>query len=345
MVIETRNPFIDVIEAPDLGTKIVAKDGDDAAGYVTVSDVIEVPFEDTIVGQALDTKLLAKAGTDPVGYVTVEDVLGVPIEATGGSEARSLADWLSMLEGTTRIRMAGYVPEYNMDGTQVEDSGDALSGQIVIDLGDFTLPAGASKQHAFMSWKGTVRSAEATAEQEGLKVLRFQLNSDNADAYFIQGAIILSGGTGVGKDVKAIYGRASLDENAIGAVFGLVGGITIPTSATPNANSAALQLTVDGDKVGSGNAIYIGSSEATRNIRRGLFFETSLTFAEAVLEASAGSTGRLPPLDGFWRQSLPRAQHRHDACVAERERDRRQLPGAEQHGPCARDRQCHRTSV
>lgn len=56
-MVTTRNPFIDHIEAPDLATKIVAKDGSDDAGHVTV-----------------------------------EDVLSVPVTATGSTEARSLAD-------------------------------------------------------------------------------------------------------------------------------------------------------------------------------------------------------------------------------------------------------------
>lgn len=57
----TRSVFADPIEAPDLATKIVAKDGTDDAGYVTVEDVVNF------------------AGT-------------ANVTATGGSEARTIAD-------------------------------------------------------------------------------------------------------------------------------------------------------------------------------------------------------------------------------------------------------------
>ena len=43
----TRNAFADLIEAPDVNTKLLAKDGIDAAGYMTVENLLDVPVTAT----------------------------------------------------------------------------------------------------------------------------------------------------------------------------------------------------------------------------------------------------------------------------------------------------------
>ena len=82
----TRNAFADLIEAPDVNTKLLAKDGIDAAGYMTVSDVLDVPV--TAAG-GTEPRTLADRFTD---HVSVFDFIDLDVQERITARTTTQAD-------------------------------------------------------------------------------------------------------------------------------------------------------------------------------------------------------------------------------------------------------------
>ncbi len=199
---------------------------------------------------------------------------------------------LSAIQGAAlslRNRFTGYTPLYNLNGAMTEGGGTDLSVQHIYDMGDITLPTGASIQHCVMRFAGIARNGDAF-ETAGAKFISFNMDSYNADAYGAIGTLTLKTGT---KEVKALYGRASLESTTGGVGVALVGGVTIDAAAAPTA-AWPLQLTLDGAGSASsvGRFVSLGSDQAAKIAAYCIYSDPKIGYQTAFIRAWNSGAGQ-----------------------------------------------------
>lgn len=272
----TRKPFIDPIEAPDLSTKILAKDAADAAGYLTVEDVLSVPYhlfyakdygvvgdgatdDTTSLNLALAAAAAAGGGTVilPGGTlcgVTAKLTISADVTLTalagGGLKALSnVNDYMilgSAAHGAAIIGLTIDAGSYDGGANSsaiafVASDNIQIVGNVISGMGRFGIVVNGSDRFKISDNKVTLVTAVNT-QNEGILIA----NSLAATKGQIVGNVLVN----TGMEVSAAYTK--IDSNVISSwKFG--GGIGIAQSAnchdltiTNNVTSGGIGMDVNG---------------------------------------------------------------------------------------------------
>jgi hypothetical protein len=244
----------------------------DIAGANIPDDVLQI--------ETLYAEFPGDSGGAIYKRVAVEPDHDDKIQSADGSWWEKVPTFLHVSQ---RNISSGYTPVYDL-------ANGNLSVQYMFDMGDITLPSGASKQHNVMRFTGTARNYD-NFETSGARYITFNMNSHNADAYGVIGSVTLKSGA---KEVKAIYGRAALESEDGGVGVGLVGGVTIDENSAA-AEAWALQLTIDGDgdipNLAGQRFISLGTNSTFKNVGYGIFADPKLRFSSAFIRAFNGGYG------------------------------------------------------